>query len=269
VKLLLKFSLGLLLAFAFTSPLFAADIMGQVAIYNERAGWIDAGTAQAQSKIFMDGVKLTKDIQVLGDADIAKWAEANLKDGDVDVIITFGDFPSKLYTPGNAQKDGSVVELFIEAGNMVLNTADYIFYVNQGAGSNGDTALKNITDSNFDMWTDGTVTEPTAEGKKYTPSLPAKITAPRCFKKSQIDANDEWDLEVAFAEGSGNCDPAIIRNNKYGGRVGILFQVADAGPPRGKVLIEIFDNWLKEKLKAKAVDPNSKLATTWARVKHD
>jgi len=269
VKKVLKWTLLFTLTFLFASQLMAADIMGQVAIFNEQVGWINAATAQAQTKIFVDGVKLARDIQVLGDADIAKWAKANTDDGNLDIIITFGYFPTSLYTPGNAQANDSVGELFLEGGDMFLNTADYVFYVTAGGGANGDVGLKNMTDSAFDCWTDGTITAPTDDGKKYIPSLPNSITAPRCFRSSQIDADQDWEIEIAFAEAGDNSDPAIIRNLTYGGRVGIFFQVSDDAYPRGKVLIELFDNWLKEVARYFAVDPQSKMATTWSSIKND
>jgi len=269
MKKALRWVLFLSLTLAFASQLMAAEIMGQIAVFNEKAGWIAAATAQQQTQILLDELKLTKDIQVLGEADLAKWAEANTDDGNLDTIILFGDFPGKLYAAGNAEPEDSVAEIFLEGGDMILNSGDYIFYINNGAGANGDAALKNMTDSAFSMWTDGMIVAPTDDGLKYTPSLPKSITAPRCFVTSQIEADDDWELEMSFAEAAGNSDPAIIRNLSYGGRVGIFFQESGAQWPRGMFLAEMFNNWLKEKVKSAAVDPQSKLSTTWATVKND
>ena len=245
-----------------------AQKMGQIAIFTESVGWTDVGTANAQAQIILDNLKITKSVEKLGDAAIGDWAKKNTKDGEMDIIITFGYFPVSLYTPGNAQANNSVGELFLEGGNMILNTADYIFYVTQGGGANGDAGLKNMTDSTFDMWTDGNVCQPTDDGKKFTPSLPASFTAPRSFKISQVEANPEWELEVAFgSNGVDNADPAIIYNTKYGGRVGIFFQVSDNNMPRGKIVVEMLDNWLSKQIKAQAVDSVEKLSTAWGKVK--
>ena len=103
---------------------------------------------------------------------VAEWVEQNTGDGDVDCLVLFGYLPQTIYTPGNAQPDGSLVEEFIDDGNFVMNTADYIFYVTLGGGANADNGLKFITDSNFDLWTDGNAIKPTADGEKYTPSSP-------------------------------------------------------------------------------------------------
>lgn len=248
-------------------PCFAAT-MGQIAIFTESVGWTDVGTANNAAQMIIDEVNVSKDIKILGDKDIAAFAEANTDDGQLDVIILFGYFPVNLYAPGNGEADDSIGELFLEGGNMILNTADYIFYVTQGGGANGDTGLKNMTDSNFDMWTDGNVNEPTADGEKYTPSYQGH-TAPRSFKVSQIEGNDEWELEVAFGMdgGESNADPAIIRNVDYDGRVGIVMQVS-AVTPKGEVFTEILNNWLPTVVKPDPVEPLEKLPVTWGDVKN-
>ncbi len=238
----------------------------KIAIFYESVGWIGADPAKAAGDAIAKGVKVANEIVVLNDADMATFAKANTKDGNFDVIITFGYFPVSLYTPGNAQKDDSVGELFLQGGDMIFNTADYIFYVTQGGGANGDTGLKNMTNSNFDCWTDGTTCKPTALGSKYAPSLPASFTAPRCLKKDQIEADPDWDVEVIFADnGANNMDPVIIRNNKNGGRVGIAFQVADDNMPRGAVMTEIINNYLGANVTA--VKPAEKATTTWGQIK--
>jgi hypothetical protein len=262
-----------LLVFIFTTSFIfvttsQAEKMGQIAIFTEAVGWTDVATANAQAQIIIDGLKLTKDIQKLGDAAIGDWAKKNTKDGDTDVIIMFGYFPVSQYTPGNGQRDGSVGELFLEGGNMFLNSCDYIFYVTQGGGVNAATGLQNMTDTTFDCWTDGNTCKPTDDGKKYTPSLPASFSAPRCFRKTQIDANPDWSVEVAFgSNGADNLDPAIIKNKVYGGRVGIVHQVSDNSMPRGKVMLEMLDNWLSKQVKGVAVDSAGKLSTAWGEIR--
>jgi hypothetical protein len=262
-------SFGVLLSLicVFAAAPSSASQMGQIAIFTESVGWTTVQTANAQAQIIIDDLRLTREIEVLGDAEIGAFAKENTNDGDLDIIITFGYFPVSLYTPGNAQADGSVGEEFLEGGNMFLNTADYIFYVTQGGGATGDVGLKNMTDSTFDLWTDGVSTSPTEDGEKYTPSLIAS-SAPRCFQISQINANSDWELEVAFGDdGGANADPAVIYNTDYGGRVGIFFQVSNDAMPRGQVVTEILDNWLSEKVSRISVEPADKLSVTWGRVK--
>lgn len=242
----------------------------KIAIFNELQSWTDAATATAATDYIMANVKVAKEIKVYNDADIGTFAQNNTKDGNVDIIITFGYFPVSLYTPGNGQADGSLAENFIYGGDMILNTADYIFYVTEGGGANGDTGLKNITNSALDMWTDNTVNGPTADGAKYTPSVPATYNAPRSFRLSQIEAEADWELEAAFgSDGADNLDPAIIINKTNGGRVGIAFQVGDA-TPRGEVMTEMINNFVAAKIGGStAVKANDKLPLTWGKIKAD
>lgn len=251
------------------SSLAFAEVIDKIAVFYESVGWIAADPAKKAGDAIVTAVAgKVNDVKVYNDADIGKFAKDNTNDGDVDLIITFGYFPVSLYTPGNAQADGSVGELFLEGGNMILNTADYIFYVTQGGGANGDTGLKNMTDSNFDLWTDGNTTVPTAAGLKYAPSLPKSITAPRAFVLAQIADDPDWEVEIAFAENADGtmADPVIIRNKTYGGRVGIVLQVSDDGLARDKIMPEIVKNYITDPT---AVKPADKTTTTWGQIKND
>jgi len=238
----------------------------KIAIFNESVGWTTTDVAKAATDTITKNVKGAGSIKVYNDADIAKFAKDNTGDGNFDIIVTFGYFPTSLYTPGNAQPDGSVGEMFLEGGDMFFNTADYIFYVTEGGGTNGDTGLKNMTDSNFDLWTDGNVCTPTAKGLGYAPSMPASITAPRAIRLDQVEADPEWELEMAFALGTDGtmADPFIIRNTVYGGRVGGAFHVSDDTMPRGAVMSEILNNYVGA---LTAVKPADKTTTAWGQVK--
>lgn len=267
MKRLLKWALLLTLTFAFASPLLALQKIDKIAIFTAQVSWTDVATANAAAQKIIDNLKITRDINIMSDADIGKFATANTDDGNLDIIITFGWFPTSVYPPGNAKIEKSVGELFLEGGDMFINSADYIFYVSNPNNDAG--GLQNMTDSNFDMWTDGTVCKPNDTGKKYTPSLPASYNAPRCFRSEQIEANKEWELEVAFGDnGATNSDPAVIHNLDYDGRIAIVFQVGDA-TPRGEVITQLIDNWLREKVKAQPVELKDKLSGTWGKIKRD
>jgi hypothetical protein len=154
---------------------------------------------------------------------------------------------------------------------MFMNAADYIFYVTDGGGANGDLGLKTITDSEFDCWTDGNSIQPTPDGKKYTPSLKG-TAAQRSLKKDQIDDDKNWEVEVVFGDDKGGkgslLDPVIIRQKEHGGRVCIVTQTSSAVAYRGDVMFEILENYIrKEVAVAFSVDPQSKLTTTWSEIK--
>ena len=53
--------------------------------------------------------------------------------GGGDLLILCGQFPDTIYQPGNAQADDSLAELFLDAGNSIFNTGDYMFYIVQVA----------------------------------------------------------------------------------------------------------------------------------------
>jgi hypothetical protein len=259
-----------LIALAFSSLSWAQ--IDKIALFTEAVSWTDVATAEAAAEYIMNNVESASTIEVYSDADIATFAEDNTNDGNVDIIITFGYFPVSLYTPGNSEVDVSVGEMFLEGGDIFLNTADYIFYVTEGGGANGDTGLKNMTDSNLDMWTDGTQSAPTADGETYTPSL-IEFEAPRCFQMDQVDDDPDWEVEAVFgSDGGNNLDPVIIRNLTYGGRVGIAFQ-AGGTAPRAEVLTEMIDNYLGPAIPPEtpgtAVEFHGKLPLTWGHLKSD
>jgi len=239
-----------------------------IAIFTEQVSWTDAATAAAAVDLITKNVKTAKEVKVYTDAELAAFATKHTKDGNFDMIITFGWFPTSLYKPGNAEPDGSVGEKFLQGGDMFLNTADYIFYV---SSTNNDAGgLTNMTNSALDMWTDGTVCKPTADGTKYAPSLPASWNAPRSFRLDQIKLEADWEAEVVFgSDGANSADPVIIKSKSTGGRVGIAFQVGDA-TPRGEVISEIINNFLVPRVgNTTAVKANDKLPLTWGQIKAD
>jgi len=264
MKKIISLNTLLSLFFVFVTIPFAVSQMGDIAIFTEQVSWTDVATANAAAQKIQNELKITKNVEILGDNAIGNFAEEKTGDGKLDIIITFGWFPTSLYPAGNAKEDGSIGELFLEDGNMFINTADYIFYVSNP--NNGDTGLKNMTDSTFDMWTDGTTTKPTEEGEKYTPSV-VSFGAGRCFRGDQIDANEEWEIEAAFgSSGEVYVDPGVIHNVENDGRVAIVFQ-AGGTLPRAEVMIEMLDNWLSERVEVEAVEPSDKLSTTWGEIK--
>ena len=171
--------------------------MGEIAIFNESVGWTNLAAAKADSEKILR-TKFARRVKDNNDKDIGTFAKKRTGNNQLDIIITFGYFPVSLYEPGNTQKEESIAEKFLEGGDIFMNTADYIFYVTKGGGKNGDAGLKTITDSNFDCWGDESPFAPTVDGKKYVPNLPANYKSTRPMKKSQIEADDNWEVEVSF-----------------------------------------------------------------------
>ncbi len=256
----------LLISVVFVALVFSSLSLAQidkVAIFNESVGWTDVATAAAATDIILSSVTKVNDITVYNDADMATFAVANTDDGNVDIIILFGYVPVSLYAPGNAEPDGSPFELFLEGGDIIMNTSDYIFYVS--STNNAADGLMNMTDSSLDCWTADVMNTPTADGATFTPSYAGHI-GKRSLRTDQIEADADWELEVVFgSDGGTQADPAIIRNLTYGGRVCVVLQVDDNTMPKGEVISEIIENYLAGIITA--VEPTAKLAVTWGGIK--
>lgn len=264
----LIFAFTILFVFVATTSSWAG--LGDVAIFSEATGWISKDNADIQRAIVFDNLKdevaSVGDVVYKTDDEIGPWAEDRIDDGKADIIIVFGWFPTTLYTPGNSQVDDSIAERFLYGGNIILNCADYAFYVTQGGGANGENGLKTIININADMWGGGTAITPTDDGKKYTPSL-VNFTSERPFKANQIV--DPWSVEAKFGDnGDTFFDPGIIKLNDSSGRVGICMQEPNRGDlPRGQVLIEMISFISMQDDVATPVEPNGKTSTTWGTLK--
>ena len=269
---ILTLFLVLLMAIGTVSSLAA---LGDVAIFSESTGWISKENADIQRAIVFDDLKgavsSVGEVVYTTDAEIGPWAEERIDDDVADILVIFGWFPTTLYTPGNSQVDDSIAERFLYGGNIILNCADYAFYVTEGGGANGENGLKTIININADMWGGGTAITPTADGEQYTPTL-GEFTSERPFKTEQIV--DPWSVEAIFGDnGDGFFDPGIIKLNDSSGRVGICMQEPNNGDlPRGQVLIEMIDfiSQQPDILAATTpVEPTGKAAVIWGEIKAD
>lgn len=151
-----KIIIALTILFAFVATTSSWAGLGDVAIFSEATGWISKDNADIQRAIVFDNLKnevsSVGDVVYKTDAEIGPWAEERIDDGKADILVIFGWFPTTLYTPGNSQVDDSIAERFLYGGNIILNCADYAFYVTEGGGANGENGLKTIININADMW---------------------------------------------------------------------------------------------------------------------
>jgi len=247
---------------------------GDVAIYTYANWWTQAAADREMQEV-ADNVTGTS-VQLFSqeeEAALADWVLARTGDGRVDLLILSGQCPGALYPIGNTQPDGSIMEEFLDDGNCIINTGDWMFYFNT-AGNNGDAGMVNIMDLDTmtERWDDGTSVTVTAEGRLYTPSL-QNFTTDRCMHLDLLDNGWEPELTLAIAADQARADPAIVRNAETGGRIGIFFEAAnDDSLPRGEVLSEMIDNWLLPTLfqmldpspANKAVDVSRDSDLSWA-----
>ena len=233
--------LALIVAFAFGTTAIAGDIA-----VSTHVGWFDQGPADRESQEIVDNVTAVA-VQLFPqdqqDA-LADWVVAHTGNGQADLLILMGRLPASIYPAGNAEPDGSLAELFLDDGNIIVNTGDYCFYVTSAGSNNGDSGLKNMMDANYDMWDwDGPDHTVTADGAAITPSL-TNFYSPRPWHLGQIRA--PWFAELILSQNAaGNtADPAIMANTATGGRVGIFYQTSGKNDePRGEVISEWINNW--------------------------
>ncbi len=254
-------------------------------------GWISDKAVRENVQVIKEdpGVKALFDsIEDFGDGDeeggdspLALWTIEHTNNGQQDVIIlASGTCPSALYEFPNKDPDGSNVENFIEAGNIVINVADWIFYMSYEGGvrspDNGPTGAANVFDIpglSFDARVGAM--KPTKLGEEVIPSM-EDFTSDRPWHVEQFDGSD-WDL-VIFAEADkANADPAVAISKDPGpdgtGMIAAMWQSAKPEWPgnkdiRGIGVAEFINNWLVDEA-AFDVEAKNKLATTWGLIKQN
>lgn len=273
-----------LMALAFVLTATAGTDLG---IYSgpTNPGWITDGACRREADEMIAGLKGMFD-KITDHPDgeeeaLGTWAEAHTGNGQMDVIIlASGTTPGALYPFPNKEPDGSVVEEFINDGNVLINIADWIFYMSYEGGvrsadngANGAANVFNIPGLSFGSRVNGM--EVNDNGKKYLPSLD-DFTTDRPWHVEQFE-NTDWEVTTFAEAGPNDADPAVAVNTVTGGVIAALIQKAWADPGaaqdiRGDVVIEFVKNWMPENLPdwaGAAVESKGKLGITWGKVKND
>jgi len=256
------------IAFAFCTTAMASDIA-----ISTQAGWFGQGAADREMQEIADNVTAVSVEQFTANEQdaLADWVVAHTGDGVSDLLILCGQFPDTIYAPGNAQADDSLAELFLDDGNCIVNTGDYMFYVVNGAGTNGEGGIRAMMDiAGITMWDDDTAVVVTAEGQDITPSL-VDYATDRPFHLDELEG--DWEAELILAQNAAGtrADPVIVVNLDTGGRLGIFYQTSGQdNDPRGEVISEWINNWYLTnvaagKPRARRPDPSdgAMLADTW------
>lgn len=270
----MKYSKGLffstiLLSIALISVPCWGKLDTDIAI-STHAGWMAQATADRESNVIVQNVEgIVNSIELFPIANedgLATWVEQHTNNNRIDVLILFGQFPAAIYPPGNAKQDDSIAELFLEGGNMIINTGDYMFYVVNGAGTNGEGGIRAMMDNpSITMWDDDTPVEVTEAGERYLPTL-KNFNTDRPFHLDELQV--PWETEVIFAGSEIRADPVVVLDTDTEGRLAIFYQTASQdSDPRGAVMSEFIKNWLPEIVGGTAVEPAGKLGTLWGRLK--
>ena len=282
-----------ILAFLVSTSMFSVSIAGDFAVYSgpTNPGWISDGaveeivktvTKHAGVKAMFDNIDNYGDGDEVGDkSPLGKWLISHTNNGQTDVVFTAcGTCPSSFYQFPNKDPDGSNIEEFIEAGNVHINVADWIYYMSYEGGvrsaDNGAQGAANVFDiPGLSFGNRGSDFEPTKEGKKYIPSL-KNFDSTRPWHMEQFKGTP-WKL-VAFAVDTGDknsADPVVAISKEDGkdgtGMIAAMWQKdapvwAGKPDPRGIGVAEFLVNWLQENATF-AVNPKEKMSTTWGYVK--
>jgi hypothetical protein len=243
-------------ALLFFGVLTSSAQAGDVAIFTGKIGWMSTGAATAQAQICIDKLTAwgiaatlfpvtTDATNVLPDQDdLATWVTAHTNNGQVDVVVLFGAFPTSIYPGGNASPDNSIAELFIEStdGDAIMNFGDAMFYVSTGT-NNGYAGLQNMMDNTtITQANDNTPMKVTAAGKAISSSL-MDYWADRMFFPSQLVG--EWVVEAALGvnyDGT-RVSPAIFRDGPRGRLIYPYGTNTQDWDPKGAVAAEI-SSWV-------------------------
>ena len=276
----------IILSFVFVSVTLASDL----ALYTgpTNPGWISPDAVAKAADIIMNdaGIKsILGSIENFGDGDevgydspLGKWTKDHTGNGQQDIIVTVcGTCPSALYQFPNVDADGSNVENFVEDGNVVINIADWIFYMSYEGGvrsaDNGPSGAANVFDIPGLTFADrGGNSIPTAEGEKYLPKSLKEFKSTRPWHLEQFDGTD-WEVTTFAESDDTTADPAVAVNKKYGGIIAAMWQKDSpdwtGDDPRGPGVVEFITNWLTVHGDILTpVEPQDKLAITWGEVKH-
>jgi hypothetical protein len=226
---------------------FCTTAMGSEIAISTQANWWTQAAADREMQEIVNNVKgvSIQRFTSTQHAALATWVRDHTGDHVSDLLILCGQFPDTIYAAGNAQPDGSLAELFLDDGNTIINTGDWIFYVVNSSGANGPGGLQNMMDISgvTVAGADNTPCVVTAEGQEFTPSLYNR-ESDRPFHLDTLAGDWEAELILAQATGGTLADPVIVHNTVTDGRIGIFFEVADTDTDlRGEVISQWINNW--------------------------
>jgi hypothetical protein len=284
-----EFMKKLAIFFAFMMIIYAHGYASDIAFYVGEPnvdGWYTAAAMLADVETIKNGTAgMFLSVDEFDDDNLdglAEWAEARMNDDKVDIIWLNGCVPSSLYPFPNLEPDGSVIERWIDGGDMIINVGDWFGYVSYEGGGrkaeNGPSGAANILDlsSAIIYSADNTTMTTTDAGKKYLPSIGNDCISYRPISLGQVQ--DPWEVAAVFASLNGNedasgADPVVIHNTETGAYVAFINQSAGSGPPgwledRGETCVEFIKNWVTEVVDLRvAVEPAGKLSSTWGDLK--
>ena len=259
---------------------FGVSYASDMALYvGLTKGWYDNATMLQDAQKIVNAVGgMLKETKTFNDdqlKELKAWTEANLDDGELDIIWLPGTIPSVLYPLDNVEPDESLAEEWLDNGNMLINLGDWFAYktietgekqVNGRAGAENILDLPGIVESTNDL-----VIKKTPTGEKYLPNVEEKLISDRVIQLSSI--RDPWEVAAVFGSPSGaeddiQADPVVIYNTDTGGYMAFINQAKSANAiDRATATIEFIKNWVIEIIEVFPVEFMGKLAVTWGEIK--
>lgn len=151
-----SFAVAFLFIFFMVAPCWGTMDM-DIAIYTQpNVYWVSQQATDREANEIVSRVgNSVNDIRIFAkdqESQLASWVQSHTNNSQLDVLILFGLFPDSIYPSGNKQTDGSIAEKFLEAGNMIINTGDYMFYIPY----NNELGIRNMMDlQDVTMWYGG------------------------------------------------------------------------------------------------------------------
>ena len=276
VTMIIGAAISLVIVLTLGLNVCSASDMG---LYVGTPSWYDMGTMlQDAAKIEQEVIGVIKEVKTFNDQqlkDLETWAEANLNDGELDIIWLPGSTPSVLYPLPDLEPDESLAEEWLDDGNMILNLGDWFAALTfeKGVIERNDVwiAAPNILDlPGIIDFTDNLAVKITPTGNKYLPSATDFISD----RAVQLNAVQEpWEVAAVFASPSGQeddtqADPVVIHNTETDGYFAVIAQTLPHNAlDRGTATVEFINNWVSEIIASSAVESNGKLAATWGELK--
>ena len=219
-------------------------------------GWYDERQFEDVSQIIANTEGLFSEVQTFDDEALANfdaWARSNLADGELDIIWLNGSMPSVLYPFPNLMPDGSLAELWLDDGNMIINTGGCFGILSYECGGaceqNNFTGAANILDLNEAVQKPGGpfFLRPTDAGMQYMPSIPARPATFRPIVPEEVTG--DWELAAIFAQNTAGtqAEPCVLHNTQTDGYLAIINQSADfIWIDRASAVSEFLNLWMVE-----------------------
>ena len=214
--------------------------------------------------------------------DFEAWVEANLADGELDIIWLNGSMPRFLWPEG---RPVPLAQQWLDSGNMFINVGQTFAWqsweCDGGCPENGLGTAAQILGLAGEVFVildairgeggANVILTKTALGHEYMPSLCAR--PPSTYGMKLADITGDWEVAASFATISGEepgeyADPVVIHNKRTNGYLCIISQSGgNLWCSRGGPTADFINHWMPANAIGFAVDRRDKLVTSWADIK--